>query len=108
MRPSWTAFADFVWCHCKWISMSVGLATALVASGGAQAQTKIVAGMVAHGPPQWPQYVADEFGWFKQDKIDLELVTIGGGGVAQLAAGSLDTRTVAILTSPARHSTARR
>jgi hypothetical protein len=25
------------------------------------AQTKIVAGMVAHGSPQWPQYIAKEF-----------------------------------------------
>jgi NitT/TauT family transport system substrate-binding protein len=90
MRASRTAFAGFVWCQCKWIAMSVCLAAALAASGSAQAQTKIVAGMVAHGPPQWPQYVADEFGWFKQDKIDLDLVTVGGGGVAQLAAGSLD------------------
>jgi ABC-type nitrate/sulfonate/bicarbonate transport system substrate-binding protein len=29
-------------------------------------------------------------GWFKQDNIDLRLVTVGGGGVAQVAAGSLD------------------
>jgi len=55
-----------------------------------QAQTKITAGMVAHGPPQWPQYVAEELGWFKADNIDLQLVTAGGGGVAQVAAGSLD------------------
>ena len=60
------------------------------AQAQAQAQTKIVAGMVAHGPPQWPQYIADEFGWFKADKIDLQLVTVGGGGVAQVAAGSLN------------------
>ena len=62
----------------------------LLASGAAQAQTKIVAGMVAHGPPQWPQYIAAELGWFKRDNIDLRLVTVGGGGVAQVAAGSLD------------------
>jgi NitT/TauT family transport system substrate-binding protein len=90
MHAPWAAFAGFVWRRCKWISVSACLAAALVASGSAQAQTKIVAGMVAHGPPQWPQYVADEFGWFKQDKIDLDLVTVGGGGVVQLAAGSLD------------------
>ncbi len=63
---------------------------AALASGAAQAQTKIVAGMVAHGPPQWPQYVAQEFGWFKADNIDLDLVTVGGGGTAQVAAGSLN------------------
>ena len=59
-------------------------------AGAAQAQTKIVAGMVAHGPPQWPQYIATEFGWFKQDNIELDLVTVGGGGAQQLAAGSLN------------------
>jgi NitT/TauT family transport system substrate-binding protein len=64
---------------------------ALFAAGAVQAQpTKIVAGMVAHGPPQWPQYIAEDLGWFKADNIDLQLVTVGGGGVAQVAAGSLD------------------
>jgi len=63
---------------------------ALFGATAARAQTKITAGMVAHGPPQWPQYVAEELGWFKADKIDLQLVTAGGGGVAQVAAGSLD------------------
>ena len=59
-------------------------------AAGAQAQTKVTAGMVAHGPPQWPQYIAEELGWFKADNINLQLVTAGGGGVAQVAAGSLD------------------
>jgi NitT/TauT family transport system substrate-binding protein len=66
------------------------LSAAVVAASGARAQTKIVAGMVAHGPPQWPQYIAEEFGWLKQDKIDLDLVTVGGGGAQQLAGGSLN------------------
>jgi ABC-type nitrate/sulfonate/bicarbonate transport system substrate-binding protein len=62
----------------------------LFAAHSAQAQTKIVAGMVAHGPPQWPQYIAEEFGWFKQDNIDLDLVTVGAGGAQQLAGGALN------------------
>jgi len=67
------------------------LAVALFAAGAAHAaDTRITAGMVAHGPPQWPQYIAEELGWFKADHIDLQLVTAGGGGVAQVAAGSLD------------------
>jgi ABC-type nitrate/sulfonate/bicarbonate transport system substrate-binding protein len=69
------------------------LACLLVAAfsvGVAQAQTKIVTGMVAHGPPQWPQYIATELGWFKQDNIELDFVTAGGGGAQQLAAGALD------------------
>ena len=31
-----------------------------------------------------------EFGWFKQDKIELDLVTVGGGGAQQVAGGSLN------------------
>ena len=71
---------------------ALACAAALCIGGGAQAQTqtKIVAGMVAHGPPQWPQYVAEEFGWLKADNIDLDLVTVGGGGTTQVAAGSLN------------------
>src|SRR5215475_1805631 len=63
---------------------------ATLSAGAAQAQTKIIAGMVAHGPPQWPQYIATELGWLKQDNIELDFVTAGGGGAQQLAAGALD------------------
>jgi NitT/TauT family transport system substrate-binding protein len=84
------------WCARKLLGRTAGaiaavLAIALFAAGTAQAQqTKIVAGMVAHGPPQWPQYVAEELGWFKADNIDLQFVSAGSGGVALVAAGSLD------------------
>jgi NitT/TauT family transport system substrate-binding protein len=63
---------------------------ATLSAGAAQAQTKIITGMVAHGPPQWPQYIATELGWLKQDNIELDFVTAGGGGAQQLAAGALD------------------
>lgn len=90
MHTALAAYADQL-CRGRNSIMRAGLLlAALLSSGVAQAQTKIVAGMVAHGPPQWPQYVAEEFGWFKQDNIDLQLVTVGGGGVAQVVAGSLD------------------
>jgi NitT/TauT family transport system substrate-binding protein len=65
-------------------------AATVLAGRAARAATKIVAGMVAHGPPQWPQYIAEEFGWLKQDGIDLELVAVGGGGAQQVAASSLN------------------
>src|SRR5262245_17469399 len=61
-----------------------------LSAGAAQAQTKIITGMVAHGPPQWPQYIATELGWLKQDNVELDFVTAGGGGAQQLAAGALD------------------
>ncbi len=66
------------------------LILAALTADTARAQTKIVAGMVAHGPPQWPQYIAEEFGWLKRDNIDLDLVTVGAGGAQQLAGGSLN------------------
>jgi ABC-type nitrate/sulfonate/bicarbonate transport system substrate-binding protein len=56
----------------------------------AQAQTKITAGLVAHGPPQWPQYIADEFGWHKEAGIEMDYITVGSGGAQQLAGGSLN------------------
>ncbi len=77
--------------HCPRRSGALAVAfIAVFAAGAAQAQTKIIAGMVAHGPPQWPQYIATELGWFKQDNIELEFITVGGGGAQQLAAGALD------------------
>jgi ABC-type nitrate/sulfonate/bicarbonate transport system substrate-binding protein len=73
---------------CHWIATVI--VAGLFTLHSAQAQTKIVAGMVAHGPPQWPQYIAEEFGWLKQDNIDLDLVTVGGGAAQQLAGGALN------------------
>jgi NitT/TauT family transport system substrate-binding protein len=72
------------------ISVTTIALAGLLCAGTAQAQTKISAGMVAHGPPQWPQYVAEEFGWLKQDNIDLDLITVGAGGVQQVMGGSLN------------------
>src|ERR1700732_768391 len=66
----------------------VSISTALAPTAGL-AQTKIAAGIVAHGPPQWPQYIAAELGWFKQDRIELDLISVGGGGAQQVAGGSL-------------------
>ncbi len=69
---------------------AVTILLAVLIPGAAQSQIKIVAGMVAHGPVQWPQYIAEEFGWFKQDNIELDLVTVGGSGAQQVAGGSLN------------------
>jgi NitT/TauT family transport system substrate-binding protein len=71
--------------------LHLGLVVLFIAmSAVAQAQTKITAGMVAHGPPQWPQYIADELGWNKEAGIELDYITVGGGGAQQLAGGSLN------------------
>jgi len=71
------------------LGLALVVAAALFATG-AQAQTKIIAGMVAHGPPQWPQYIATELGWFKKDNIEIDFVTAGGSATQQVAGGSLN------------------
>jgi len=48
----------------------VACATGLL-PGKVHAQTKIVEGFVSHGALQWPEYIASEFGWFKENGIDL-------------------------------------
>jgi ABC-type nitrate/sulfonate/bicarbonate transport system substrate-binding protein len=71
--------------------LQLGVVALFVAmSGAAEAQTKIMTGMVAHGPPQWPQYIADELGWNKESGIELDYITVGAGGAQQLAGGSLN------------------
>jgi ABC-type nitrate/sulfonate/bicarbonate transport system substrate-binding protein len=78
-------------CGADWLRRLAAIAVlGLMTVSPVQAATKIIAGMVAHGPPQWPQYIAEEFGWLKQDNIDLDLVVVGAGGAQQLAGGALN------------------
>lgn len=65
---------------------------AALASGGAQAQTKITESYVSPGALQWPEYIATEFGWFKENGVALEMYAVRGGtgGAQQLAAGSVN------------------
>jgi NitT/TauT family transport system substrate-binding protein len=81
------------WLPCIFRLHAFVMAVSL-ASGGfpgkAGAQTKIVVGMVAHGTSQWPQYVAEELGWFKQRGLSLDMVSVGSGGAQQLATGAID------------------
>jgi hypothetical protein len=57
----------------------------------AHAQTKIVEGFVSHGALQWPEYIASEFGWFKENGIDLDMLVVGAGASQQVAAGTSAT-----------------
>lgn len=72
--------------------MALGAAILTLATGGAQAQTKILQGYVSPGALQWPEYIAQEFGWFKENGVSVELIIARGavGGAQQLAAGSLN------------------
>ena len=69
-------------------AMVVACATGLL--GKAHAQTKIVEGFVSHGALQWPEYIASEFGWFKENGIDLDMLVVGAGAAQQVAAGALN------------------
>ena len=75
---------------CRVAATAALLVAAAFMANAAEAQTRILAGMVAHGPPQWPQYIADELGWLREDKIELDLIGVGAGGAQQLAGGSLN------------------
>jgi ABC-type nitrate/sulfonate/bicarbonate transport system substrate-binding protein len=70
------------------IAMVLALAAAHVQP--ANAQTKIIQGFVSHGALQWPEYIATEFGWFKENGVELDMVVVGGGAAQQLAAGALN------------------
>lgn len=66
----------------------VSLAPVMIA--GVHAQTKIVEGYVSDGALQWPEYVANEKGWFKANNVSVEMLSVGGGAAQQLAAGALN------------------
>src|SRR5437016_2644272 len=60
------------------------------ASSPAHAQAKITEGFVSHGALQWPEYIASELGWFKEDGVSVDMLVVGGGAAQQLAAGSIN------------------
>lgn len=73
-------------------TLAVGAATLIFVAGAARAETKILQGYVSPGALQWPEYIATEFGWFKENGVSVELIIARGavGGAQQLAAGSLN------------------
>jgi NitT/TauT family transport system substrate-binding protein len=58
--------------------------------GRASAETKIVEGFVSPGALQWPEYIATEFGWFKENGVDVDMVVVGASAAQQVAAGALN------------------
>jgi ABC-type nitrate/sulfonate/bicarbonate transport system substrate-binding protein len=56
----------------------------------AVAADKVILGFVSHGALQWPEYTAQSFGWFKENDVDVDMVTVGGGAAQQLVAGAID------------------
>src|SRR5262245_33291016 len=72
----------------------ITLTSLLLLSAGsvepAHAQHKIVEGFVSHGALQWPEYIATEFGWFKENGVELDMLVVGAGAAQQVAAGALN------------------
>jgi NitT/TauT family transport system substrate-binding protein len=70
----------------------MGTVMLAVGAGAVQAETKILQGYVSPGALQWPEYIANEFGWCKENGVSVELIIARGavGGAQQLAAGSLN------------------
>ncbi|MGB6535943.1 MAG: ABC transporter substrate-binding protein [Xanthobacteraceae bacterium] len=66
------------------------LAIAMTPLQPACAESKIVEGFVSNGALQWPEYIATELGWFKQNGVSVDMLTVGPGSAQQVAAGSLD------------------
>src|SRR5215475_11365713 len=54
------------------------------------AQHKIIEGFVSHGALQWPEYIATEFGWFKENGLEVDMLVVGAGAAQQVAAGALN------------------
>jgi ABC-type nitrate/sulfonate/bicarbonate transport system substrate-binding protein len=66
------------------------IASIQLAAAPAQAQTKIITGVVAHAATQLAQYWTISSGCAKDNGIELDIVTVGGGGAQQLAVGALN------------------
>ena len=79
-----------LWLSIRTAILLSAFAVSLVGNRAAEAQTKIVEGIVSHGALQWPEYVATELGWFKENGVDLDMIIAGGGAAQQLAAGALN------------------
>lgn len=61
-----------------------------LAARQAHASDKIMLGFVSHGALQWPEYIAQHFGWFKENGVEIDMITVGPGAAQQLAAGSIN------------------
>lgn len=60
------------------------------AAASAQAETTILAGQVAPGPPEWPLYVAQELGYLKAGGVSVETYNSGSNTAQELVVGALN------------------
>lgn len=72
------------------VMLLAAAALAPLAAKPAAAKDTIILGFVSHGALQWPEYIAQHFGWFKENGVEVDMVTVGPGAAQQLAAGSIN------------------
>jgi NitT/TauT family transport system substrate-binding protein len=72
------------------LAAATHLAVAMSWVAPVRAESKIVEGFVSNGALQWPEYIASELGWFKENGVSVDLLSVGPGAAQQLAAGSLN------------------
>lgn len=75
---------------CAALATSGMLVLTASSIGKVHAETKIVEGFVSHGALQWPEYIASEFGWFKESGVSVDMLVVGAGAAQQVAAGALN------------------
>src|SRR5882757_7200249 len=74
-----------------WAATAVSVAAlSAVSIHACNAQMQITEGFVSHGALQWPEYIATELGWFKQNGVSVDMVVVGAGAAQQVAAGALN------------------
>jgi NMT1/THI5 like len=72
------------------IAAAGAMVVAACLSERAHAQAQITEGFVSHGALQWPEYIATELGWFKENGVNVDMVVVGAGAAQQVAAGALN------------------
>jgi NitT/TauT family transport system substrate-binding protein len=72
------------------IAAAGAMIVAACLSERAHAQVQITEGFVSHGALQWPEYIATELGWFKENGVSVDMVVVGAGAAQQVAAGALN------------------
>lgn len=51
---------------------------------------KLIEGIVSNGALIWPEYIAEQFGWFKENGIEVEMVSVGANVAQELTAGAIN------------------
>jgi NitT/TauT family transport system substrate-binding protein len=72
------------------IAAAAAFFVAVCSAPRAHAEMQITEGFVSHGALQWPEYIAAELGWFKENGVSVDMLVVGAGAAQQVAAGALN------------------